>query len=492
MLPSTDDGSCTSNPPHHRRKRTSDPNTMSFASGSALVRPALALLVSIFLSTTTLASAGQQDGNAPWGTGRPPRDFRMWWRDPSNVLEDLDQFSALYVRSHGCIWSEYGIDDYDDDGEGRDGDEEWYQGRTLPFRANVAYSLYGVMNGQFRLNHCSKSTYINTFITHLGADELLNTIGKHGLGNDDDAGYGNAYCTQMDAYDFNLQFSRELEGDIERELSGDGDNDDNQNLVSMTMGCAINSDKFVMASFGDGYCDGSKFMNVTDDLRSYNRAMSGVRCEKIWDVHSTHFTGDELLAGSSSCDTSYYGNRCPDPYGRKKKYAKLASGGTNYRDSARRFFLHFVRGLAWVLLVLGLVLLAAAFWIKRRYGRSRRRSRKKSSKKRRSKSANKRRSRSRGGDGDPSSPRSGTYDDEEGTYASEYTGAESRRSKSSRKSKSSKSRGYDEYDAVDEASPKSRSSRSATSPRSSSGRSKSNSGKSKREKVMKRLGMEDA
>ena len=392
-------------------------------------------------------------------------------------------------------WSEYGIDDYDDDGEGRDGDEEWYMGRTLPFRANVAYSLYGVMKGQFRLNHCSKSTYINTFITHLGADELLNTIGKHGLGNDDDAGYGNAYCTQMDAYEFNSQYGRALEEDgqfdFERELSGDNNNNNNQNLVSMTMGCAINTDKFVMASFGDGYCDGSKFMNITDNMRSYNRAMKSVRCEKIWDAHSTRYTGDELLSGSSSCDTSYYGNRCPDPYGRKKKYARLASGGTNYRDSARRFFLHFFRGLAWILLVLGLVLLAAAFWIKRRYGRSRRRSRKKGSKKRRSKSGKRR---SRGEDGESRSPRSGTYDEEDGTYASEYTGTASRMSKSSRKSKSSRSRGYDEYDDVEGASPRSRSSRSGASPRSSSGRSRSSSSprKSKREKVMRRLGMDDA
>lgn len=376
----------------------------------------------------------------------------------------------------------------------------------------MAYSLYGVMKGQFRLNHCSKSTYINTFITHMGADALLNTIGRHGLGNDDDAGYGNAYCTQMDAYEFHSQYGRSLEEDgqfdFERELSGDNDDDAQNNLVSVTMGCGINTDKFVLASFGGGYCEGGKFMNITDNLRSYNRAMRGVRCDKIWDAHSSRYTGNELLAGSSSCDTSYYGNRCPDPYGRKKKYARLASGGTNYRDSARRFFLRFVRGLAWVLLVLGVVLLAAAFWIKRRYGRSRRRSRRKGSKKRRSKSG---RRRSRGEDGESlaRSARSGTYDEEDGTYASGYTGTGSRMSKSSRRSKTSKSSrrsraSYDEYDDVEGASPRSRSSRSerGVSPRSSSGRSsashRSSSGRSKsssnkREKVMRRLEqMDDA
>ena len=368
-----------------------------------------------------------------------------------------------------CRWSEYGIDDHDDDGENRDGDEDWYQGRTLPFRANVAYSLYGVLKGQFRINKCSKATYINTFVTFMGADALLNTIGRHGLGNDDDAGYGNAYCGQMDAAD--VYYDRALES---------GDNNDDS-LVSTTMGCALNSDKFVMAIFGDGYCDGNKFMNVTDGMRSYNRAMKGARCEKIWDNGSARYTGDDLLRGSSSCDTSYYGNRCPDPYGRKKRYARMASGGTNYRESARRFFLYFARGLAWILLVAGLLLLAAAFWIRRRYGRSRRRSRRK--KKRRRSSRSKRRS--RGGEGEEGGEE-GTYD---GTHAeSEYTGTimsgeSSKRSRASSKSKSRSSR-------TSATTPKSTSSRFSkekdpTSPSISGSKSKS-----KREKVRQRLGMD--
>ena len=37
------------------------------------------------------------------GEGKPPRGFKMWWRDPSGVVEDLDKFSSLYVRVHGCV-----------------------------------------------------------------------------------------------------------------------------------------------------------------------------------------------------------------------------------------------------------------------------------------------------------------------------------------------------------------------------------------------------
>lgn len=41
-------------------------------------------------------------------------------------------------------WSECAVDNNDDDGEGRDGDEQWYLARTQDFCANVAFSLYGL------------------------------------------------------------------------------------------------------------------------------------------------------------------------------------------------------------------------------------------------------------------------------------------------------------------------------------------------------------
>jgi hypothetical protein len=50
-------------------------------------------------------------------------------REPGNILANLYQYSALYVRHVGCMWSEY-EQAYDDDGENRDGDENWYQGRV--------------------------------------------------------------------------------------------------------------------------------------------------------------------------------------------------------------------------------------------------------------------------------------------------------------------------------------------------------------------------
>lgn len=64
----------------------------------------------------------EKDSNPyPWGEN-PNNGFKMYWNDAPNVLQDLDKFSALYIKSHGCVWSECSVgDDYDDDGEDRDG-----------------------------------------------------------------------------------------------------------------------------------------------------------------------------------------------------------------------------------------------------------------------------------------------------------------------------------------------------------------------------------
>jgi hypothetical protein len=65
-----------------------------------LLRAAGAALLLAFVARPARAA---RDGNAPWGEGKPPRGFKMWWRDPSGVVEDLDKFSSLYVRVHGCV-----------------------------------------------------------------------------------------------------------------------------------------------------------------------------------------------------------------------------------------------------------------------------------------------------------------------------------------------------------------------------------------------------
>lgn len=86
-------------------------------SSSSLVLLLLVAALSAFV-------AADKDQNVyPWGEN-PNNRYRMYWKDSTNVLSDLDQFKALYIKVHGCVWSEYGLgDNYDDDGENHDGDE---------------------------------------------------------------------------------------------------------------------------------------------------------------------------------------------------------------------------------------------------------------------------------------------------------------------------------------------------------------------------------
>jgi len=340
--------------------------------------PATAPLV---LATISLSSA-ERDSNAPWGDGEPPRGFEMWWGDPSNVLEDMDKFQALYIKFHGCIWSEYGIDNFDDDGENRDGDEEWYQGRTQPFRANAVYSLYGVMNGQFRFRKCTRNTYINTFMTNMGADTILNVLGVQGF--DDTYGYGNDYCYEIDEYDASNR-ADEYDADRRGLSSDNGD----ENSLSETMGCSLEGDGFSMAVFEGSYCDGNYFLDEADPMEDYNDAMGAVQCEQIWDAKGYYF-GQDLLMNSSACEGYAYEGRCADPYGLKQRYSKMLGFRSSNVGMVQKFF----RSLSWIALLAGTLLMSAAFIIRRKYGlrNRRRRNRKKRKRRRRSKSLKRTRS----------------------------------------------------------------------------------------------------
>ena len=218
------------------------------------------------------------------------------------------------------------MDNNDDDGENRDGDEQWYQYRTQPFCANVAYTLYGIpKHGISLLNHCSRGHYINSFFTYGGADVLLRAIGKspkvyygaeyngyaHGYGN-----YSNADCTILEEGDNNR---RELN-------SGENNNnndDDGYNGISSTMGCSLDG-RFNIATFGNEECDGNNFIEIVDNMRSYNRQMNNVGCHQIHGNGILHRNQPavQLLSNSWACDIDLYGNgQCPDPYGYKQRMA---------------------------------------------------------------------------------------------------------------------------------------------------------------------------
>lgn len=374
---------------------------------------AAAAAVLLFLGTAPHAARAEKDSNPyPWGENPNNRAFRMYWNDARNVLQDLDQFRALYVKYHGCVWSECSRgDNYDDDGENRDGDEYWYQYRTQPFCANAAFSLYGVLKNHWLtmpFHHCSRATYINSFFTYGGADTVLEALNvqvqtvfdemdDYGGDDDDDGGYGggggygkthsNAVCYEVENennYNNNnnrrfLLWEDEDQEEEEHQRRDLNSNDNNNNYdyssnsgTSSTMGCSAKG-AFVAALFGGQTCDGNYYLESTDELRRYNRKMSGVRCRQVWNrfahgsggagtydrrrrgrrqleqqqrelednnnnngnnnyyaANSYNSPAEYLLSHSWACDVSLYPSGCPDPYGLKSKYdavlAAVAAG----------------------------------------------------------------------------------------------------------------------------------------------------------------------
>jgi hypothetical protein len=74
----------------------------------------------------------------------------------------------ISILSQNDSWSAYESGGADDDGGecgvGSD-DTYWYMGRTPCYRANAAYSLYGVLKGSLQTQYnqgCRKGTFINS------------------------------------------------------------------------------------------------------------------------------------------------------------------------------------------------------------------------------------------------------------------------------------------------------------------------------------------
>ena len=378
-------------------------STMASHHGLHVVRSILGFLISGCLLRCVIA---EKDSNPyPWGDN-PNNQFKMYWNDARNVLQDLDSFQSLYIKYHGCVWSECSVDSYDDDGENRDGDEYWYQYRTQPFCANAAFSLYGVLKGHWlQWNHCSRATYINSFFTYGGADTIFEALNIHvqtvfeDYNADDDGSYSshaNAMCYEIED-EYNNRALRVLQ---QRDLgSGDNNGDYSNYGMSSTMGCSANG-KYTVAMFEGQTCDGNYYLESTDDLTKYNRKMKGVRCRQIWNrfTHSKgaatytrmlEENGDDdggddddyyavsynspaeyLLSHSWACDVSLYPEGCPDPYGLKSKYDAVLSAVSSGRSTSMTVFYMRLRKpflvVSTLFMMAALALLSATYYLHRK------------------------------------------------------------------------------------------------------------------------------
>lgn len=280
------------------------------------------------------------------GVANPNVNEKMYWRDSSNVLEDLSKFDRLYVKFHSCAWSPYGngATGYDNGcGAGRsdrDGDadddeeiENWYMGRTQCFRANAAYSLYGVLKGE-STKGCNHLTYINSFFTDYGVEVFSSALGFAGVQNpegryledsEEDDGEGD----EDDSSDDEDEEDDEDEDDTDDENNGDdnieytyGDDyfnvdhgayytDENLSVNSscyttgsgniqngngygysthgqknygdyISSGIGCSGRHFVRQTFQGAFCDGNDILEIDDELKSFNSAIQHASCVQIY------------------------------------------------------------------------------------------------------------------------------------------------------------------------------------------------------------------
>ena len=111
---------------------------------------ALGLLNSLVVLSAlfaTIVVAVKDDEYYRAGMGNPNVDLKMYWADAHNVLEDLDQFSSLYIQYHNCAWSQNKNQYYEEESGSGDESDYWYIDATPTYAANVAYSLYGSFLG---------------------------------------------------------------------------------------------------------------------------------------------------------------------------------------------------------------------------------------------------------------------------------------------------------------------------------------------------------
>ena len=375
----------------------------------------LLLLVAAVLPTTTQA-AKDNDYYFP-NFVNPNTQYKMYWKDSINVLQDLDQFDALYIRYHHCVWSKYGTrygtgEDYEEDDAdendsvdngcgGFGGEYYWYMGRTQCFKANAAYSLYGVLKGENPKmkggSFCHKESFINSFHTTFGAESFA---GPLGLGVDT----ANSYCTTN-----GYQDGDNNEGDdaayAEAQVDDDYLGDDYvfynyaDDFTSQGTGCSADG-AFVIDNYNGAFCNGQEYNSTINTLDDFNAALYDMECQQIFD--SSNYNNDQhrqlklalgedqdiadsdkkergleqedydfenmaayqILSFSKSCSLTQSPHDCPDPYGRKRLYAKNINKALTYKTGSRRDMGTKAMNItAWIALVTAIGLLAGAYWV---------------------------------------------------------------------------------------------------------------------------------
>lgn len=277
---------------------------------------------------------------------------------------DLSQYNRVYVSYENCVWSPYA------NGCGGDGGQSqyWYSALTSCYRANVAYTVYGVALDDSRTykdgEECEKGNFIGSFFTTTGVEDFLDSMTQAGVSfSDNDNGDGD---------------NSEV-WDCEIISQGDGENKEDEydytannrkmysNTISGGLGCS-NSHQFVTKTYAGAYCDERAELEVTDDLATLNEELEGnSQCVLIYDATTDanqqgndqkDGNNGDLLDNSEACNIRLYPQTCPDPFGQLHSDARAVG---QRMSRGKRF--PIVRSIfSWIFLSVGVLFLGVSAW----------------------------------------------------------------------------------------------------------------------------------
>ena len=318
--------------------------------------------------------------------------------------------------------SHYPRDPHSGEDEDNEGYDYWYLDGRPAFKANSAFTLYGILKNDTASENggsvCNKGTYINSFFTTHGVETIADPFGISG--SDGDGSYvPSSECVEADR--------RELGDQEERVLGGNRDHREGDSY-----GTACYDGQFVFGKFSGPYCIGSTVTAIIDTFDDFNAEMQNITCRQIYseegsvaygrsyhggegrkleevyddgynngdDAYNDNYNdgyddgynngdgyddgynnGDDasvsydpftILEYSAACSLTLYPDFCPDPYGLKKDYEKtleIALKSRPVMDSGRGK--QAMKIVSAVFFSVGLALFGSAFFIKKMAGERR-------------------------------------------------------------------------------------------------------------------------
>lgn len=237
-------------------------------------------------------------------------------------------------------------------------------GSTECFRANAAFSLYGVLHGK-EDKGCGRKTFINSFFTTYGVETFAQALSDLGLTFQSTNDGGNDYPGGVSSE----CVSEEANNNADDSTSHNAKN--GAGYTSTGLGCYKNS--FAMKLFKGQFCDTREEIRVSDKLASFNSDIQQATCVPIYSADEGENSALDVLLYSSACSIREFPNVCPDPYGKLAAYSRsdakaLATAASPTRERVKTAF-------SWILLIIGSILLLFSMNVAlRRARRSRRKS----------------------------------------------------------------------------------------------------------------------